>query len=179
MCTQKRLSKVPEIPAYLDKAYQAASEAAGQVDIPGMSHEQKVKIYADKFKEAGVDLNNLTNDQQSLLNAMNAGKGELKNLLEQQRVKGVPYKEPGLSETAEKVSEHFPYSSKKHIVRTLIKDVSSGGIDPSQTPLDAIWKLALIDFSDIIFTNLIMPSYVTKPNPISCNSLLDLFSDEN
>ena len=136
------ISKVPEIPAYLDKAYQAASEAAGQVDIPGMSHEQKVKIYADKFKEAGVDLNNLTNDQQSLLNAMNAGKGELKNLLEQQRVKGVPYKEPGLSETAEKVSEHFPYSSKKHIVRTLIKDISSGGIDPSQTPLDAIWKLS-------------------------------------
>ena len=45
--------------------------------------------------------------------------------------------------------------------------------------LDDIWKLALNEFPDTLFTNLIMPSYVTKPNPISCNSLLDLFSDEN
>ena len=45
--------------------------------------------------------------------------------------------------------------------------------------MDALWKLALSDFQDIVFSNLIMPSYVTKPKPIPCNSLLDLFSNEN
>jgi len=43
--------------------------------------------------------------------------------------------------------------------------------------LDTIWKLALSDFHDIVFSNLIMPSYVTKPTPKSCNSLLELFSN--